>query len=80
MALRTLRKMSPAGDTIVADWNTETVSPERLKAIEKEYNKLIALGYTPVDITDKKDEIVTGRAFNPEADTLMLPRLQGGRI
>ena len=58
----------------------ETVSPKRLKLIEQEYNKLVALGYTPVDITDKKDEIVTGRAFNPEADTLMLPRLQGGRI
>lgn len=76
---RSIVRMSGEGHSPVAEWDTETVTKERLAEIEKDYNTLIAQGYTPADVTDGKDEIVTGRAFNPAADTLMIPRMRGGR-
>ena len=75
--LRSIRRLSCGGDTVVKEWDTETVSEEKLKEIEKEYNQLVKDGHTPFDITDKKDELQRG-GFDPKADTLMIPRLQGG--
>lgn len=78
MARRSLRVLSCGGDSILAEWDTETLTPENLESIEKEYNRYVMLGMVPADITDKRNEIVTGEAFNPNADTLMIPRMQGG--
>lgn len=79
MPVRSLRMLSPGGDTTLAEWDTETVTKEKLDEIEQEYNKLVhERGYTPADITDKKDELRPGGAFDPKADTLLIPRIQGG--
>jgi hypothetical protein len=79
MATRTLRILSPGGDTTLAEWDTETLTKPRRNEIENIYKDRLAQGATPVDITDKKDEIPVDRSFNPQADTLLIPRLQGGR-
>lgn len=77
MATRSIRKMSAAGDDTVAEWDTETVTVERVQEIETEFNRLMAEGYFAADITDKRDEIV--RDFVPDRDYLMIPKMQGGR-
>ena len=76
MAIRYLRQMSSKGDTVLKTWDTETVSPDQLKAIENEFNAKTKAGYFAADITDGKNEIIT--TFNPNADTLLLPRMVGG--
>jgi len=76
MAVRTIRKLSGKGDEPVAEWETETVTPERLKEIETEFRALMDKGYFAADLTDGKNTIV--KDFNPLADFLMIPRVQGG--
>ena len=79
MSHRSLRMISCGGDSTLAEWDTETVSQERLQEIELEYNRLVhGKGMTPADITDKKDELRPGGAFDPNADTLLIPRMMGG--
>lgn len=73
---RTMRLMNIKGDSVLAEWDTETASPERLAEIESEYKRLVKAGYFAVDITDKKDEFI--HEFNPNADILMIPRIVGG--
>ena len=68
-----LLKMSGKGDETVAEW-TDTATKERLTEIETEFNKLQKQGYFAADL--KTNEIVD--KFNPESDTLMIPRMQGG--
>lgn len=74
---RSIRRLSSGGDTVVRQWDTETVSEETLKEIQRDYEKLVGDGHTPFDVTDKKDELQRG-GFDPKADTLMIPRMQGG--
>ncbi len=74
--IRHLRKMSPRGDDAIAEWDTETVTPERLEEIEREFRSLTKQGYFAADITEGRSKIV--KEFNPNADLLMLPRVQGG--
>jgi hypothetical protein len=71
-----IRKLSPQGDETVAEWDTETVTPQRLKAIEKEFRALTAQGYFAADITDNRNVLV--KDFDPEADLLLIPKVQGG--
>lgn len=78
MAIRQLRRLSSGGDMLIGEWDTSTVSKERLEEIEAEYDRFVLKGWTPADITDKKDVLVPGEKFNPEADTLLIPRIQGG--
>jgi hypothetical protein len=68
--------MSHHGDDVLAEYDVDVTSPERLKAIENEFNGLMQNGYTAADITDKKDEII--HQFDPTADILLIPRMQGG--
>lgn len=77
MAIRKIRKMSQGGDDCVAEYDTETVTPERLAEIEKEFNEMMAKGYIAADITDKKDELI--KEFKSGADILMIPKVSGGR-
>ena len=71
--MKIMRKMSGAGDEQVAEWN-ETTTPEALKAIEEEFKSLTASGYFAADID--KNELI--REFDPNANILMIPRMQGG--
>jgi hypothetical protein len=76
MALGSLRMICAGGDKVLAEWDTETVSPERLAEIEKEFNELIAQGWFAADISDKQGALI--REFCPEAEILLIPKVQGG--
>jgi hypothetical protein len=67
----------PAGDKTLAEWDISTVSPDRLAEIEKEFNERIAQGWFAADISDKRDVLI--RQFDPNADIILIPRVQGGR-
>src|SRR2546427_12901832 len=49
MALKTLRMICAGGDKVVAEWDPETVAPEHLTEIEREFNKRIAQGWFAAD-------------------------------
>ncbi len=72
-----MRMICAGGDKTLAEWDTETVSPQRLSEIEKEFNERVAQGWLAADITNKKDEII--RSFDPNAEILLIPRVRGGR-
>lgn len=74
--LRTMVKMSGKGDEVVAEYDTETITPERLAEIEAEFDAMTAKGFFAADVTDKKNEFI--KKFDPEADILMIPQVQGG--
>ena len=69
-----LRKMSGRGDETVAEWDTETVTEAKLAEIEKEFNARIKEGYFAADIN--KNELI--KSFDPNADILLIPKMQGG--
>lgn len=69
-----LRKMSVKGDAPVCEWDTDTVTPERLVEIEAEFTAMQKQGFFAADIG--KNELI--HEFDPNADILMMPRLQGG--
>jgi len=64
------------GDKTLAEWDTETISPQRLTEIEKEFNEKTAQGWFAADISDKRDVLI--REFDPNAEILLIPRVQGG--
>jgi hypothetical protein len=76
MALRKLRMICAGGDKTLAEWDTETVSDERLNEIETEFNEKMSQGWFAADISDKRDVLI--REFNPAAEILLIPRVQGG--
>lgn len=76
MAKRTMRVMSHNGDDVLAEYEVGVTSPEKLLEIEKEFDKRVKDGYFAADITDKKDEQI--KKFDPNADILFIPRMQGG--
>ena len=77
MALKKLRMICAGGDKTLAEWYTETVSEERLAEIEKEFNEMVAHGYFAADISEKKNVLI--REFDPNAEILLIPRVQGGK-
>lgn len=74
--VRKMMKMSSAGHEDVCEWDTETVSPDRLKEIEIEFQQRLREGWWAADVTDKRDVII--HEFDPSADILLMPRVQGG--
>ena len=64
------------GDKIVRKWDTETVSQQRLAEIEQEFHEKMAAGWFAVDINEKRNRLI--REFDPDAEILLIPRLQGG--
>src|SRR5437870_13201512 len=76
MALKKLRMICAGGDKTLAEWDTDTVSPQRLLQIEKEFNDKVAQGWFAADISDKRDVLI--REFDPDAEILLIPRVQGG--
>ena len=79
---RKLRMICAGGDKTLAEWDTETVSQQRLAQIEKEFNEKVANGWFAADITvgDPKEgtdgKLI--RQFDPNAEILLIPRVQGG--
>lgn len=73
---RTLRKLSQQGDELIAEWEPTTVRRRRLEEIEREFNLLQQKGYFAADITDGRDLLID--KFDPDAEILMIPRVQGG--
>jgi hypothetical protein len=76
MATRKLRMMGVCGDKTLAEWDTESVTPERLAEIEQEFREKVAQGWFAADITDKRNVLI--RDFDPQAEILLMPRVQGG--
>ncbi len=76
MALRKLRMICAGGDETLAEWDTETVTPERLAEIEKEFTSRMSRGWFAADISDKRDRLI--QEFDPNAEILLIPRVQGG--
>ncbi len=77
MALKTLRMICAGGDKLIAEWDPETVAPEHLTEIEREFNKRIAQGWFAADISEKRDVLI--QQFDPNANILLIPKVQGGR-
>ncbi|MBI2064405.1 MAG: hypothetical protein HYT66_01710 [Candidatus Yanofskybacteria bacterium] len=79
---RRLRMICAGGDKTVAEWDPATVSTIRLEEIETEFNKKMAEGWFAADITIADPEKgVDGkliRTFDPNAEILLIPRVQGG--
>ena len=79
MASRRLRMMCIGGDKTLAEWDTETVMPaEQLADIESEFNEKMAQGWFAADISGKRNVLI--REFNPDAEILLIPRVQGGEL
>ena len=76
MGVKKLRMLSAAGDETLAEWETETLSPERLREIEHEFNTRMQQGFFAVDITDGRNKFI--RKFDPNAETLLIPPVRGG--
>ena len=77
MALRKLRMICAGGDKTIAEWDTENLSPQRLIEIETEFKEKMAEGWFAADISEKRDVLI--REFDPNAEILLIPRVQGGR-
>jgi len=76
MTVRKLRMMCAAGDETLAEWETETISPQRLAEIEVEFQSKMRQGYFAVNITDGKNTFIS--KFDSKADILLIPAVRGG--
>jgi len=76
MALKKLRMICAGGDKTLAEWDTDTVSTQRLAEIETEFKEKMAQGWFAADISEKRDVLI--REFDPNAEILLIPRVQGG--
>ena len=74
--IRTMRMLCAAGDKVIAEWDTDTINPDRLTEIETEFEKRMAAGFFAVDIHEKRNQLI--REFDPNAEILLIPRVQGG--
>jgi hypothetical protein len=68
--------MCSEGDKILAEWDMETVSPQRLTEIETEFKEKMDAGWFAVDINEKRNQLI--RKFDRQAEILLIPRVQGG--
>jgi len=76
MALRKMRVLCAGGDKTLAEWDTQTISQERLDQIEAEFNAKMRQGFLAADVTDGRNVLIN--KFNRNAETLLIPRVQGG--
>lgn len=76
MAKRTMRKMSPMGDEPVAEYEVGVTSEAEMKKFESEFKAWVKNGGVAADITDQRDVLID--KFDPKADILLIPRVQGG--
>ena len=79
---RKLRMICAGGDKTIAEWDSNTVTEDRLVEIEKEFNEKIARGWFAADISVADPNTGTDgkliRQFDPNAEILLIPRVQGG--
>lgn len=71
-----MRMICAGGDRTIAEWDTETVSPDRLAEIETEFNERVANGWLAADIFDGRNVLM--REFDPNAEILLIPKMVGG--
>jgi hypothetical protein len=76
MAIRKLRVLSPRGDETLAEWDTQTITPEQLHQIESEFDAKMRQGFFAADVTDGRNLLI--KKFDRNADMLLIPRVQGG--
>lgn len=69
-----LRILDRSGHTTL-HWSTDL--QETVDAANRRFNELLAGGYTAFVMTDTAHGEIT-TTFNPEADTVMVPRMVGG--
>ncbi len=74
--IRTMKMLCSDGDKTIVEWDNETVSPDRLAEIEREFGNRMAAGWFAVDIKDKRNQLI--RYFDPDAEILLIPRVHGG--
>ena len=74
--IATMRMICNQGDKLIAEWDTDTVSPQRLIEIETEFKQRMAEGWFAVDIRDKRNSLI--HQFDRNAEILLIPRVQGG--
>ncbi len=73
---RTIRMMCSGGDMTIAEWDTSTVTPERLKEIEHEFKTKMDQGWFAADIGEGRNTLI--KEFDPQTDILLIPRMMGG--
>jgi len=76
MATRKIRMICAGGDKVLAEWDPETATPERLMEIEREFDARIRQGWFAADVTSQRNVLI--REFDPDAEILLVPRVQGG--
>lgn len=69
-----LRILDRSGHTTVR-WNTDL--QKTVDAANRRFNELLAEGYTAFVMTDTAHGEIT-RTLNPDAETIMVPRMVGG--
>ena len=74
--IRTMRMLCNQAARWLRNGDTETVSPQRLTEIETEFKEKMAAGWFAVDINEKRNQLI--RDFDPNAEILLIPRVQGG--
>jgi hypothetical protein len=76
MAARKMRMMCAGRDKTIAEWDTETTTPQRLAEIEKEFSGRLSQGWFAADISENRN--VSIQKFDQNAEVLLIPRVQGG--
>jgi hypothetical protein len=74
--IRAMRMLCNQGDKLIAEWDTDTVNPQRLAEIEAEFKEKMVGGWFAVDISEKRNQFI--REFDPNAEILLIPKVQGG--
>ena len=76
MASRKMRMLCAGGDETVAEWDTDTVTPQRLREIEMEFDSKMQQGFFAADLTDGRNVLI--KKFDPRMQILLIPRVKGG--
>ncbi|MDP3731019.1 MAG: hypothetical protein Q8R34_00810 [bacterium] len=80
---RTMKKlrMGPKEKNLLAEWDPETITEERLKEIKEIFDAWLAKGVAfNVTLADQESGAygVLMKEFDKEKDILLYPRVQGG--
>jgi hypothetical protein len=76
MALRKLRLLCAEGDKTLAKWDSQNITAEELREIADEFEAMMQKGFFAADVTDGRNVLI--KKFDPNADTVLIPRVQGG--
>lgn len=87
--VRMLRRLDSNGDTVLAEYDVEAkkstiggqeggLGKNEIAQLEALFKLEVGRGHVAFDVTDQKNEQI--RKFDPEADILLVPMLQGGAL